>query len=94
MSSEEELAAWLREVVTEDGRRAAKRLRRACSDDFRRLTMERLARAKAELAILDACPLGTICRDGPEAASLAEHVVRLLGYGYRHRPGYREEWKP
>ena len=21
-------------------------------------------------------------------------VVALLGYGYRHRPGYREEWAP
>lgn len=21
-------------------------------------------------------------------------VIRLLGSGYRHRPGYREEWKP
>ena len=53
MSSEEEPVAWLREVITEDGRKAAKRLRRASSDAFRWQVVEKLARAKAELAILD-----------------------------------------
>ncbi len=101
VSSEEELAAWLREVVTEDGRKAAKRL--ASSDEFRHLTMERLARAKAELAILDEHgPNDTFgpddiccsaCGDVPQVPFPCR-TVRLLAGGYRRRPGYREEWKP
>jgi hypothetical protein len=34
--------------------------------------------------------------NGPDPALIPglEMAVRLLGSGYRHRPGYREEWKP
>jgi Family of unknown function (DUF6221) len=32
--------------------------------------------------------------DGDEFFYFPCKTVRLLGYGYRWRPGYREEWKP
>jgi hypothetical protein len=57
-----------------------------------------IARCEAELAILDECDLllkvGIAFPDeaGPESAA---KIVRLIGSGYRHRDGYREEeWKP
>jgi hypothetical protein len=90
MSGEEEPVAWLRAQIEGDGREAAKRLRRASSDAFRWRTVEKLARAKAELAILDACAQGI--RNG--RYFLAEEIRCLLASGYKHRPGYREEdWK-
>jgi hypothetical protein len=58
---------------------------------------ETLARCKAELAILDQHPSNDF-EKYPECAHCAvEHfpcrTVRLLGSGYKHRAGYREEWK-
>ena len=56
------------------------------------------ARCEAELAILDdhgsdGKPKYPECR-----CCGVEHfpcrTVRLLGFGYRFRPGYRQEWKP
>ena len=49
-----------------------------------------IARCEAELAILDACHQGI--RNG--RAFLAEEIIRLLAGGYKHRPGFPEEWKP
>lgn len=65
---------------------------------------ERVAHCEAELAILDAC--NSQVREATLQADIISTeeyvateaigalVVRLLGSGYRHRPGYREEWKP
>lgn len=35
-----------------------------------------------------------ICGLGGPPDSYPCQTVRLLGYGYRFRPGYREEWRP
>jgi hypothetical protein len=100
VSSDEEPVAWLRAQIEADGRKAATRLRRAASDDFRRQTMEKLARAKAELAILDEHRLadygyGPYCRTCfdvgiglPHALPYPCRTVALLAGGYRHRPGF------
>ena len=65
-----------------------------------------IARCEAELAILDEhgpfdpAPewLSAFCR---RCGEIDDHrvawpcrTIRLLGSGYKHRPGYREEWKP
>jgi hypothetical protein len=57
-----------------------------------------IARCEAELAILDLHASNDYERY-PECVHCAVEAfpcrtVRHLGYGYRHRPGYREEWKP
>ena len=53
MGDEVDGVAWLRKQIEGDGKSAAARLRRKMSADYRRVQMEKLARAKAELAILD-----------------------------------------
>ena len=68
------------------------------------------ARAESVLAVLDdydrtavianppECPQGeTAGRDYLDALrelAALDHVVRLLAYGYRHREGFKEEWRP
>jgi hypothetical protein len=64
-----------------------------------------IARCEAELAILDACALSKSTEVALEAGDISaeeyvtgdvmgSQIVRLLASGYRHRPGYREEWIP
>lgn len=66
-----------------------------------------IARCESELAVLDlhdAEPLETDLPDGDyrvrQVCTRCDdgywpcRTVRLLGYGYRWQPGYREEWKP
>ena len=64
-----------------------------------------IARCEAELAILDACVPGENAEAALEAGDISAEeyvtaeamgtgIVRLLASGYRHRRGYREEWKP
>jgi hypothetical protein len=68
---------------------------------------ERVAQLEAELAVLDEHgpfdPASDWLRDFCRACGELDHrrvsfpcrTVRLLGRGYRFRPGYREaEWKP
>lgn len=104
MSGEEEPVAWLREQIKGDGKSAAARLRRKMSDDYRRVQMEKLARAKAELAILDEHEAENGCglalelygKPGDEVIRICKtcgtpppcRTVRLLAGGYRHRPGF------
>lgn len=65
------------------------------------------ARCEAELAILDACDqawrhardYGATERNTSQAEAITQaqvwsRAVRILGTGYAHRPGYREEWAP
>jgi hypothetical protein len=57
-----------------------------------------IARCEAELAILDLHASNDYERY-PECVHCAVEAfpcrtVRYPGYGYRHRPGWREEWKP
>ena len=96
MSSE--IAAWLREQATEDGRRYAARLRRQCSPEYEQRLTEQLDRAKAELAILDlyeaqAAKASENAMEEDRAWALWP-VIRLLASGYRRRPGWQEEWFP
>lgn len=63
---------------------------------------EQIFRCEAELAILDEHPPNdsfgaddiccSTCGDVPQVPFPCS-TVRLLASGYRHRPGYREEWK-
>lgn len=94
MASDAELLAWLRAVITEDGTRAAARLRRQMSGDYRRAQMEKLSRAEAELAVLglyerQAERHGESALQEDRLWTLAP-VVRLLAYGYGHGYGRRE----
>lgn len=61
-----------------------------------------VARCEAELAILDehwhaangwGRPINR-CRTCTKEVSYPCRTIRLIGSGYRFRPGYREEWKP
>jgi Family of unknown function (DUF6221) len=63
-----------------------------------------IARCEAEISILDLCER-VISDDARKhddcgaasswtALAVAMHMVRRLAYGYRHWPGYRDEWKP
>jgi len=59
------------------------------------------ARRKAEAADYGAWAAGDApavrpAFSGPDVKLIEglERAVRLLGWGYRHRPGYREEWRP
>jgi hypothetical protein len=90
----DELAAWLRAEIESDGKSAGARLRRQMSDDYRRVQMEKLARAKAELAILGLCERQA-AKSGENAmeedrAWTLDPVVRLLAFGYRRREGCPE----
>jgi hypothetical protein len=57
-----------------------------------------IARCEAELAILDehapseAAPDTCRCCKGSMAVPCP--TIRRLGSGYRHRPGYLEDWRP
>jgi len=56
-----------------------------------------IARCEFELAVLGAHRLRRRLDDAWCAECHREfpcRTVRLLGYGYRFRPGYREAWKP
>lgn len=65
-----------------------------------------IARCEAELAVLDEHrpfdPDSDWLRDFCATCGELDHrkirfpcrTVRLIGYGYRYRPGYREVWKP
>lgn len=104
----EELAKWLRAEVEGDRDDAAHCLRLSrMSAAHRGRLMEKLARARSELAILDeyaaARAVADASRDQPGGVGGGvyglvrglERVVRLLAYGYRHRDGYRaREWAP
>lgn len=57
-----------------------------------------IARCEAELAILDlyeeqAAKAGMNSME-EDRTWMLWRVISLLGAGYRHRPDYREEWKP
>ncbi|ETK36150.1 DUF6221 family protein [Microbispora sp. ATCC PTA-5024] len=67
--------------------------------------MHTIARCEVELAILDLCEReraewpghrswDSESDQGVARAGALEDAVRRLAYGYRHRPGWREEWKP
>ena len=94
------LAAWLRAEITADRDDAARRLRLSrMTAAHRGRLMEKLGRAEAELAVLDLYETQAArefcnCMEEDRTWLLAS-VVRLIGRGYRRRPGYREsEWKP
>lgn len=57
-----------------------------------------IARCDAELAILDLHASNDFEKYPECAHCAAEHfpcrTVRLLGSGYQHEPGYRQEWAP
>ena len=64
-----------------------------------------IARCEAELAILDACSPDSSMEAALEIGDISTEqyvtevaagarIVRLLASGYKHRRGYREEWKP
>lgn len=56
-----------------------------------------LARCEAELAILDEHgpgKYGDACRCCYGTLAYPCQTVRLVGSGYRHRPGYLREWAP
>lgn len=96
----DDLTAWLRAEITADRDDAAHRLRLSrMTDAHRGRLIEKLERAEAELAVLDlyetqAARENWNCMEEDRTWLLAS-VVRLVGHGYRRRPGYREtEWKP
>lgn len=69
---------------------------------LRQQPLDTIARCEAELAVLDeytaARELARLYGPGTEPWGHAEawlKAVRVVGCGYRYRPGYREaEWKP
>jgi len=70
---------------------------------LRQQPLSTIARCDAELAILrerDAAADMFGGARGPDGGGVfgalraLDHAVRLLADGYRHRDGYREEWKP
>jgi Family of unknown function (DUF6221) len=91
VSSDEELATWLRRQI----RTSLEHYRQVAGSDD---AGERGARCEAELAILDlyeqqAAKASENAMEEDRAWTLWP-VIALLGSGYRHRAGYREEWKP
>lgn len=98
------LEAWLRHLIESDllwwrDREAhflAVRERGGDYDYFE--ARERVAQLEADLAILDlyekqAAKEFYNAMEEDRTWTLAP-VVRHLGFGYQHRPGYKEEWKP
>lgn len=57
-----------------------------------------IARCETELAILDFHDLAETWEQAEgkplKQAEVLRIVVREIGRAYRHRPGYRQEWKP
>lgn len=61
-----------------------------------------IARCEAELALIEhnaqlhqlADPAQHPRQEYVLAAGASDHALKLLAYGYRHREGYHEEWKP
>jgi hypothetical protein len=54
-----------------------------------------IVRCEAELAILGDIEVALrVWHDPPSARRAMERLLRLLGSGYRHHPGYLEEWNP
>lgn len=102
-----ELVPWLRALLGDDlegwHSLEAVFLPRAGHED-RHLyarAREHAARCEAELAVLGehAVTEWLVCCRAcagyyEPRADFPCQTVRLIGYGYRHRPGYREEWKP
>lgn len=97
----DEMVAWLRAVILADKERWWA-FRATFAVGGGSLGLDAIARCEAEVAILDEYEarhndvilmLGPDCERQREWAGL-RLAVRLLGSGYQHRPGYREEWKP
>jgi hypothetical protein len=99
-----DLTAWLRRMTETDlgewrEREAHFLAVREREGDYHYFeALERVAQLEAELAILGEHASNDF-EKYPECARCAVEAfpcrtVRHLGSGYRHRPGYREEWKP
>lgn len=96
----DDLTTWLRGEIRGDLGSARHILDvRGARPDPRREMHDAIADCEAKLAILDEHEPSEIAPDACRCCkgSLAYpcRTVRLIGYGCRHRPGYREElWKP
>lgn len=94
-----DLAAWLRGEIgwwLDYGQK--NRARRPITPMRSHEMQLMVARCEAELAILDlyeeqSAKAGENAMEEDRTWTLGR-AVRLLGSGYRSRPGYREEWKP
>lgn len=78
-----EIDHWLREILDEDVAHA-----KGHGDE-----PHLLDRVEASSMILDSHWLYDHVGDTDVAAAYAD-IILTLAYGYRHRPGYREEWAP
>jgi hypothetical protein len=86
-------------ALVESGRRQFDHIRRHDPQNA-------VADCEAKLAILDEYAVARAVADEEQdkpggvggsvlgCVKALERAVRHLGYGYRHRPGYRKEWKP
>lgn len=99
----DDLVTWLRERIESDlsewrVREAHFLAGREREGDYHYFeARERVARCEAELAILDLYEQQAAKDNNAmeeDRTWLLARVVRLLATGYRHRTGYREEWKP
>lgn len=78
---------------------------RASEDELEHMArhdpQDTIARCEAELKLLDLYERYTVVPEDEQAAMfiwqanrLAEHALKALAYGYRHRPGWQEGWAP
>jgi hypothetical protein len=99
----DDLITWLRALIEADlkywrDREAHPLAAREYEGDYYYFeARERVAQLEADLAILDEHGDNHDCVDWKGASAspyLGCRTVRLLGYGYKFRDRYREEWKP
>lgn len=102
----DDLIAWLRAVLDEDWNRVQSEIDEMGFGDLTPSTDDlwHLADIEAKRAVLDehtatvgpACPTCAVHVGGSEVASVRApcRTVRLLASAYRHRDGYRDEWRP
>jgi Family of unknown function (DUF6221) len=101
----DDLAAWLREQV-EANLDQWRRLASAYTPGAERVgdvllheAREQFARCEAELAILGEHGDEHMCFENTHDGNTWDYhlgdcrIMRQLGSGYRHRSGYKEEWK-
>lgn len=86
MSTMTDLMDWLREKIAEDKRSLDTRERYDCDDAAHAIwTDER---------VLAQCDAHEMVLTLAETVYVGYAAVQALALAYRHRPGYREEWRP
>lgn len=93
----DDLVQWLREQIATDVERWRPVLPGARLNG-KATAREHLARCEAHTALINACLIGVDPRDpapfGSVRADLADDALWFLACAYRHRPGFRDEWRP